>query len=290
MFVTEVARQYNYWLHFFYEKRKNQFIPLPWKVGEFIFRNMNKIDEFAGHFHILNLRYVERIKGFDPRGIFVEHLLTIGFRNSFINTILNEDKNNDPSTPAHDIGDLETIIITNESYKQKGKGPSKKSAQSLTDTPKSTTSKRSAQTTHPIKKVTQISSSRGGDKNPPSGKIEISHKIPLRKKRKNIVQEEEEPRVESDIHDFSLEYMELKTDIEKMFPKNDDLGDTTHQNPLMEIIESETFDEEDSFVFQRAFFYNGSKNLIIEKIDVKNKKGKSHSEVNLQNMHPSQIS
>jgi hypothetical protein len=92
MFVTEIARQYNYWLHFFHEKRKKQFIPLPWKVGDFIFRNMNKIDEFAGHFHSLNLRYVERVKGFDPSGIFVEHLLAIGFNNSFINTILNEDK------------------------------------------------------------------------------------------------------------------------------------------------------------------------------------------------------
>jgi hypothetical protein len=29
MFVTKVARKYNYCLHFFHEKRKNQFIPLP---------------------------------------------------------------------------------------------------------------------------------------------------------------------------------------------------------------------------------------------------------------------
>jgi hypothetical protein len=73
-----------------------------------------------------------------------------------------------------------------------------------------------------------------------TGKIESSHKIPSRKKRKNIVREEEEPRVESDIHDFSLEDMELKIDIEKMFPDTDEPGDLT---PLMEIIESETFDE-----------------------------------------------
>jgi hypothetical protein len=36
---------------------------------------MNKIDEFADHFHNLNLKYAERVKGFDPREIFVEHLL-----------------------------------------------------------------------------------------------------------------------------------------------------------------------------------------------------------------------
>jgi hypothetical protein len=55
---------------------------------------MNKIDEFAGHFHNLNLKYVERVKGFDPSGIFVEHLLVVGFNNYFINDILNEDKDN----------------------------------------------------------------------------------------------------------------------------------------------------------------------------------------------------
>ena len=39
MFITEVERKYNLWLHFFHEKRKNQFIPLPWKTGDFVFIN-----------------------------------------------------------------------------------------------------------------------------------------------------------------------------------------------------------------------------------------------------------
>jgi hypothetical protein len=42
--------------------------------------------------------------------------------------------------------------------------------------------------------------------------------------------------------------------------------------------------------FRALFFYSESKKLIIEKRDVKNKKGKSRSEINLRNMHPSQIS
>jgi hypothetical protein len=109
---------------------------------------MNKIDEFAGHFHGLNLRYVERVKEFDPSGIFVEHLLAIGFNNSFINAILNEDGDNDLGTPARGTGDLETILNTNESYKQKGKGPREKIAQSPTVTPNITTSRSSAPTTH----------------------------------------------------------------------------------------------------------------------------------------------
>ena len=114
MFVAEIARQYNYWLHFFHEKRKNQFIPLPWKVGDFIFRNMNKIDGFIGHFHSLNLKCVERVKGFDPSEIFVQHLLVVGFNNYFINAILNEEGDNVSRNPTHDTGDLEMILNTNE--------------------------------------------------------------------------------------------------------------------------------------------------------------------------------
>jgi hypothetical protein len=57
----------------------------------------------------------------------------------------------------------------------------------------------------------------------------------------------------------------------------------------MVIIKSETFDEDKSFVFQSVVFYSESKNLIIEKRDVKNKKGKSCLEINLWKMWPSQI-
>jgi hypothetical protein len=58
----------------------------------------------------------------------------------------------------------------------------------------------------------------------------------------------------------------------------------------MEIIENETFNEEESFVFQSVSFYSESKNLNIEKRDVKNKKGKSTSDIKLWNMRPSQVS
>jgi hypothetical protein len=50
------------------------------------------------------------------------------------------------------------------------------------------------------------------------------------------------------------------------------------------------FDEDESFVFQSVVFESESKKLIIEKRDVKNKKGKYRSEVDLANMQPSQIS
>jgi hypothetical protein len=131
--------------------------------------------------------------------------------------------------------------------------------------------------THPSKKVINSSSGGGGYKNPPRGKIESSHKLPLRKKRKNIVQEKEEHHVESDINSFSLEDMELEADIEKMFPNIDQPGGVAHQNHSLEINENEIFDEEESYVFQIIVFDSESKKLILEKSDVKNKKGKLHS-------------
>jgi hypothetical protein len=48
------------------------------------------------------------------------------------------------------------------------------------------------------------------------------------KKIKNIVQEEEGPRGERDIHELSLKDMELEIDIEKVFPNVDHLESTIH--------------------------------------------------------------
>ena len=55
----------------------------------------------------------------------------------------------------------------------------------------------------------------------------------------------------------------------------------------MEIIGTDTLDEEYSFAFQNVSFDNESRKLVIENRDVKNKKGKSRSEMNLWNMRPS---
>ena len=40
--------------------------------------NMNKIDEFVGHFNNVSLKYAEKIKGFDPNKTFVEHMQSMG--------------------------------------------------------------------------------------------------------------------------------------------------------------------------------------------------------------------
>jgi hypothetical protein len=51
------------------EEKKN-IIPLPWKVGEFVLKNVNKINEFTTHSSIFNLRYAEIIREFNPDNIF----------------------------------------------------------------------------------------------------------------------------------------------------------------------------------------------------------------------------
>jgi hypothetical protein len=58
----------------------------------------------------------------------------------------------------------------------------------------------------------------------------------------------------------------------------------------LEVIRNETFSEEESFTFQSIVFDKESKKLIVERSDQKNKKEKAHSEVDLKDMRPSQIS
>jgi hypothetical protein len=282
VFITEVARKYNSWLHFFQEKRKNKFIPLPWNIGEFIFRNINKIDEFANHFNNVSLKYVEKIKGFDPNKIFVGHMLLVGFNNSFIQTIFNEEEEGKiQRTPVHNVSVLETLLSSNDLYKQRGKGPSERSDYYPVVTPKSTRSRSSAPMTHPIKKTVNNSSSGGGEKNPPPGKIENSHKFPVRKKRKNLVQEEENI-IENNIQIFSLEGIQLESNIEKNFLAIEQQEQMSQQDSLLEVIGNETFNEEESFTFKSVVFDKESKKLIVERSDQNNKKGKARLEADLK--------
>jgi hypothetical protein len=269
-----VARKCNFWLHFFHEKGKKKFIPLSWKIEYFIFKNINKIDEFASHFNNVSLKYVKNIKGFDPNKIFVEHMISVGFNNSFIHTTLNkeEEEGNNQGTLVHEVGDLETLLSTNELYKQKGKGPSERSSHYLVVTPKTTTSRSNASTAHLVRKIYKNNSSSGGEKNHPLEKIENSHKLSVRKKRKNLIQEEEDNLIENEIQRFSLDDMKLEVDIEKIFPTMEQPEIVTQKNVLLEVVSNEIFSEEESFTFQSVIFYKESKKLIVEIGDQKNKK------------------
>ena len=87
----------------------------------------------------------------------------------------------------------------------------------------------------------------------------------------------EESKIESD-------NMEIDPDLDSVFCNLDHPRDTIQHSLPMDIADTEMFYEDESFVFQSVVFYNQSKNLIIENRDVRNKKGKSCSNINLRNM------
>ena len=154
MFVAEVAWKYRYWFHLLQTKKKKQFIPLPWKVGEFMLKNVNKIDDFLAHSSISNLRYVEIIRGFDPCNIFWQHLQTLGLDNCFLNKHLPKNKDSGGNDAASDADDVDIVQSCTKLYMQQGKGPNDKSLQSTNNTPKSTTSQSIAPTVHHNNKET----------------------------------------------------------------------------------------------------------------------------------------
>jgi hypothetical protein len=91
---------------------------LPWKVGDFMLRNANKIDEFTSHFNNLNLIYVQSLRRFDPNIFFLEHLQTLGFDNYFFKKHLTKKKDIDDNAHSYDANDLDTLQNTTELYKQ----------------------------------------------------------------------------------------------------------------------------------------------------------------------------
>jgi hypothetical protein len=89
--------------------------------------------------------------------------------------------------------------------------------------------------------------------------------------------------------EIESENMELEPDLDSVFCNLDQPGDAIQHSCPMEIVDTKFFYGDESFVFQSIVFDNEYKKVIIEKRDVKNKKGKYCSEVNLANMRSSQI-
>jgi hypothetical protein len=99
MFVIKVARQYKFWVHFFHQKRKKQFIPMPWKIGQILFRGSSKIDEFAVQLDQYNLKFADEIKGFDPNHFFMAHVTFVGYNISLAIAFLFEEEEGDNQDP-----------------------------------------------------------------------------------------------------------------------------------------------------------------------------------------------
>jgi hypothetical protein len=74
--------------NFFYQRNKRHFIPLLWKVGEISLKSASKIDEFATQFDQYNIKLGNEVKGFDPQQWFMNHMVSVGFNASYINTCI----------------------------------------------------------------------------------------------------------------------------------------------------------------------------------------------------------
>ena len=149
---------------------KKQFIQLPWKVGEIIVNNAPKIDEFSIQFDPYKLKVVDYVKWFDPQQIFMNHIISTGFSVLYINTYIYEEEENEENNSQEKlIHGLETIISTNEAYKQHGSRTPKQHTQNIVQY-----------------KQNSLINNSGGDDDPDDGEknIESTHKLPVVKRKK----------------------------------------------------------------------------------------------------------
>jgi hypothetical protein len=147
LFIVEVCRQYKYWAHFFNEKRKKQFIPLPWKVGEMFVKNISHLDEYTIQFDHLSLKEVQAIHGFDPKDLFSAHMSLIRYGSYFSKSMQFEegggDNQNLPEASLENtLDDIEALDNTNEYYKKWGREETRKNPGSPNVSQKSTRQKQ----------------------------------------------------------------------------------------------------------------------------------------------------
>jgi hypothetical protein len=145
-FVIEVCRQYKYWAHFFNEKRKKQFIPFPWRVGEIVVKHISHLDEFAGQFDQLGLKEAKCIKGFDPNDLFSAHMSLVGYSSYFVS--LNSSRKEEETIKIsletsidEALNDIKELASTNECYRQKGREATNKNPNSPSVSQRSTPAK-----------------------------------------------------------------------------------------------------------------------------------------------------
>jgi hypothetical protein len=224
MFVVEVCKQYRFWAHFFHEKRKRKFIPLPWKIGEITLKSTTNINEFSVQFDQFNLKVADEVKGFDPNQLFMKHMIYVGYNVTFANTFLFGEEEGDSQNPQalpieKKQEDIEIVLSTTEQHRQHGKVVNERSTQSPNTSQKSILPKQKSQPiTQEQNKSAIDNSNDGGDQNPPKGSLERPHKLPVTSKRK--IQTNQEGGNEGAPEDeIVLEDMDLDVNIEDIeFP------------------------------------------------------------------------
>jgi hypothetical protein len=118
--------------------------------------------------------------------------------------------------------------------------------------------------------------------------LENPHKLKVKRKRTNSQQEGEEQNIpENNIY---LEDMDLDVDIENIcFLDEEEQIQENIQFVVELAIQDEIFSNEETFSVQNALFDKSSKKLIFER-NLKNKKGKYRSAIDLRDMRPSKLS
>jgi hypothetical protein len=81
------------------EKWKNQFIPLPFKVGEIVFKNISHLDEFVVYFDHFKKREIHEVQEFVPNGLFTVHMFTVGYGLSFTKSTQLDEGGRDNQNP-----------------------------------------------------------------------------------------------------------------------------------------------------------------------------------------------
>jgi hypothetical protein len=109
----------------FNEKRKKQFIPLPWKIGEIFVKNISHLDEFTTQFDHFNLEEVHAIK-VSTLMIYFQHtcfqLDTVHHSISYVQLEEGGGDNQNPLEvpPETTLDDIDTLVNTNDHYKKYG--------------------------------------------------------------------------------------------------------------------------------------------------------------------------
>jgi hypothetical protein len=76
--------QYKTWAHLFHDKRKKQFIPQPWKIGDCIVKHLTHLNELVEHHEKMGLKDVKLIKAFEPYRKFTTYMQLVGYASHFI--------------------------------------------------------------------------------------------------------------------------------------------------------------------------------------------------------------
>jgi hypothetical protein len=99
------------------------------------------------------MKFSKEIKDFDPSHFFHDHMVSVGFTSTLINTfIIGEEEGNNNHTLDEciekKVGYIGTITSTMEQYNKKCKHPNERNAHSLIVYQKNTQSRKNSQSTN----------------------------------------------------------------------------------------------------------------------------------------------